>query len=159
MAAYTINTAGQGQATRHLEAIVASNAAADKTRVVKTPGWARYLSVYLFLTSQGGTTPTFDFTLFVPDFSTAAKFAAPTDDNPQNLATITQVTGTGAYQQVIDVGPGVTGIADDTTGAAGADARMSTNAVLPPWVGYTIDTNIADGDEDATLQVVFVFRP
>jgi hypothetical protein len=159
MAAYTINDTDARKHIRFLEAITATNAAADKTRAVKVPADARFLSVYLFITSQGGTTPTFDFSLIVPDFGTAAKLSAPTDDNPATLVSLTQVTGTGPYQQRIDIGPGVTGIADDTTGAAAGDAVESVNAILPPWLVYTIDTDVTTGDEDFSLNLVFVFRP
>lgn len=158
MAAYTINDNDSGRGVRFLESTTATNSAVAKTKVVKVPGWAKFLTAYLFVDSQGGTTPQLDLTLFVPDFGSAALMAAPSDANPANLISITQVTGVGPYQQVIDLGPGVTGIADDTTGAAAADAREAMNCVLPPWIGYALTTTATDGDEDATVRLVFHFR-
>lgn len=158
MAAYTINDTNNNKAFRLLETLTATNGAVSAVKAVKVPGWAKYLSAHVFITSQGGTTPQLDFALIIPSFDTVAKFAAPTDDNPITLASITQVTGTGPYHQVIFLGPGVTGIADDATGAATADAFMATNCVLPPWLAYDLHTTAGDADEDVAVNLVFNFR-
>jgi hypothetical protein len=160
MADYTINENNKGAAVRYLESIDYTNEGTDVSKALKVPGWAKYLSFYLYY-DAAGTTPTLDFTLWVPDFSTEAKFKAPTDDNEAKLADfagITQITGAAAYLQTIDIGPGVTGIADDATGAAAADARMAINTILPPWLVYKLDFDIADTDEDYLLQLVAQFR-
>jgi hypothetical protein len=160
MATYTINENDKGEAVRYLEAIAYVNTQTDVSKAVKVPGWAKYLSLYLFIEALAGTTPTVDFSLWVPDISTEAKFKAPTDDNEAKLADfagITQVTGAGPYLQTIDIGPGVTGIADDATGGAAADARMAINTILPPWLVYKLEFG-ADADEDYDLQLVAQFR-
>ena len=159
MAAYTIHDdSDDRRAIKFLESLTATNEALSAVKAVRTPHWARYASWSLFVTSQGGTTPTLDLDLIVPDFSTRAKLAAPTDDNPYTLASITQVTGTGTYHQTIDLGPGVSGIADDVTGSANADARMMTNCILPPWIVYNLRTDDGDGDEDAACLLVVQYR-
>jgi hypothetical protein len=160
MAAYTINENDKGEAVRYLEAIAYTNEGTDVSKAVKVPGWAKYLSLYLYIDS-GGTSPTVDLSLWVPDFSTDALFKAPSDDIEAKLADfagITQITGTDPYLQTIDIGPGITGIADDATGAASADARMAINTILPPWLVYKLAFDIADTDEDYALQLVAQFR-
>lgn len=164
MAVITRNETDGRKAVRFLESRTITNLTPsenNRRRAVKVPEFAKYASFYLFITSQGGTSPTLDMGIEVPDFSTAEKLHAPTDDNLANLADfagITQVTGAGPYLQTIDIGPGVTGIADDATGAAAADARMAINTVLPPWLVYRTSLDGTTGDEDYTFQLVLQFR-
>jgi hypothetical protein len=163
MAAITINTTDANRMTRFLESQVITNQSGvvTRTRAVKVPGQARSVSFYLYIDSQTGTTPTLDFKLLVPDFGSGALFFAPDDVNVALLADfagITQVTGAGPYCQTIDVGPDVTGIADDVTGAAAADARMAVNTLLPPWLVYQVITDGTTTDEDYTYRLVAHFR-
>jgi hypothetical protein len=161
MAAVEINSSDDRKRLRFLESIAYTNTQTDVQKAIKVPGDVRFATFFLYHESAGGTTPSVTTTILIPDFSTVAKFSAPTDDNMALLADFagtTAVTGTGAYLQTIDIGPGVTGIADDATGAAAADARMAVNALLPPWLVYKLDFG-ADADEDYALKLLVQFRP
>src|SRR5512145_850453 len=128
MAAVTINTAAVDvNGIQMLEDVSVTDGAGmggdAKTRAVRVPTWATKLLLWIFYNSAAGTTPSFAFTMGVPDFSTAARLLAPTDDT--DIATlgnaawngITALTGAGPYQVVVEVGPDVT---DDDTGSASA---------------------------------------
>lgn len=164
MAAVTKNTTDAGRSTRFLEAVTITNQTAASTAVtkaVKVPASAKSMSLYLFVDAMGGTTPTLDFTLGMPDFGTEAKYAAPTDDT--DLASlgnaawngITQVTAAGPSVIDIHVGPDFT---DDDTGSATASCSYFVKAVLPPWITYTYTTTDAADDADYTFRLVAVFR-
>src|SRR3990167_1902963 len=136
MAAVTINSADVSlDGIQFLEDVTITNQTAASTAVTKAdrvPSWATDLVLTIFHDSQGGTTPTFDFVLGIPDWGSAARLLAPTDDD--DIATlgnaawdgITQITGTGAYQIVIEVGPAVT---TDDTGSATASCWYGVNSV------------------------------
>lgn len=163
MAAIIVNTADAGRAVRFLEAYTVVNQAGTvaKVRAVKVPGWAESMSFYLYIDSQTGTTPSTSFDVNIPDFGSATLFAAPDDANIAKLAdvaSITAVTGAGPYLQTVDIGPGMTGIADDVTGGAAADARMAINAALPPWLAYTLTTLSPSNDADYIIRVIAHFR-
>lgn len=163
MTAYTLNATDSSKSVRFLETISVTDAAASGTviKAIKIPDRFQFLSLYIYVDAQGGTTPTLDLELDVPDFGSASKMAAPDDGNIAKLADfagITQVTGVGPYLQTIDIGPGVTGIADDATGAASADARMAVNTVLPPWLVYKFSYDGTTHDEDYTIRLVAAFR-
>jgi len=56
---------------------------------------------------------------------------------------------------VVDIGPGVTGIADDVTGGAAADSYASINCILPEILGLHV---ISVGDNN-TYDLAVIFRP
>lgn len=159
MAAITENTNQQGKAVRYLFDVSITNQTPTATtrNFVRTPPWAKYATLYLFHTSQAGTTPLLDILVEVPDFSTAALLTAPDNGNVGTLGNFapTQITGTGAFQQQVHMGPGVI---DDNTGSATADASYGINCVLPPVIsfGYTVDGTT--GDEDYAFLVVVHYR-
>lgn len=163
MAAVTINTASiSTDGLQFLEDVTITDQTAASTAVtkaVRVPPWATDLILTLFHDSQGGTTPTFDFVLGIPDWGSTAKLSAPTDET--DIATlggwdgITQVTGTGAYQIVIQVGPDVT--ADDT-GSANASCDYGVKSILPPWITYTYTTTDAADDADYAFRLVAQWR-
>jgi len=160
MAAVTLNEATVSlDGIQFLEDVTITNQTAASTAVtkaVRAPYWATKLLLYIFHDSQGGTTPKFDFVLGTPDWGSTTLLAAPTDAT--DVATlgnatwngITQVTGTGAYQIVIEVGPDVT---DDDTGSASASCYYGVKAELPPWITYTYTTTDDADDADYRFRI------
>jgi len=154
MAAITMNTAAIRNGVQFLEAVTITNQTANSTAVTKgvsVPAWATKVIFTIFFDSAGGTSPLFDFVLGVPDWGSLTLLASPTDAT--DVATlgngawngITQVTGTGAYQIVVEVGPDVT---DDDTGSATASCYYGVKAELPPVITYTYTTDGTTDDED-----------
>jgi hypothetical protein len=153
VAAITMNTAEIRNGVQFLEDVTITNQTAASTAVTKgvsVPAWANKVLFHIFHDSQGGTTPKFDFVLGVPDWGSTTLIASPTDaTDVASLGNagwngITQVTGTGAYQIVVEVGPDVT---DDDTGSATASCWYGVKAELPPVITYTYTT--ADSNDDA----------
>ena len=147
-----MNTAEIRNGVQFLEDVTITNQTANSTAVTKgvsVPPWATKVLFHIFFDSAAGTTPLFDFVLGVPDWGSRTLLAAPTDAT--DIATlgnaawngITQVTGTGPYQIVVEVGPDVT---DDDTGSATASCYYGIKCELPPVITYTYTT--ADGGDD-----------
>lgn len=142
-----------------LESVAITNKASTSgtTKALSVPAWARKVIFTIFYDSAGGTSPLFDFKLGVPDWGSTTLLASPTDDT--DIATlgnagwdgITQITGTGAYQIVVEVGPDV---ADDDTGSATASCWYGVKAELPPVITYTYTTDGTSADEDYTFRIV-----
>lgn len=160
-----MNTADARKAIRFLEDVTISNQVAASTAVtkgVRVPPWASHMSIYIFFDSSGGTTPKFDFVLGTPDFGSAALLAAPSDETDNAAAFgnaawngITQVTGNGPYQILINCGPDVT---DDDTGSASASCEYGVKTTLPPVFTYTYTTQDAADDADYRFRIVVVFK-
>jgi hypothetical protein len=116
---------------------------------------ARYASIYLSLTDVGAsTTPILTPSLLVADP------AALVDTNLINLGEHAAFTGiTAAAQYIIDIGPGITGIANDVTNSATADSYISLNVVLPSILGIKILNDRTTGDEVYTYNLSISVRP
>jgi len=119
------------------------------------PAWANYAWVMVNVIATAGTTP-----LLTPLFSVPDPIALD-DTRVIKLAEHTGFTdndGTAA-QYVYELGPGVTGIADDVTQAAGADSYVSLNVILPPILGVRITLDRTTGNETYTYNLAVYFRP
>lgn len=161
MAAITYNTDRQSDRFRLLESRTLTNLSATDTRrfAIRVPSGARSALFALFIDAMGGTTPTLDFTLSVPDL---------TDLNSLDDAPLADLGGWNGITQktaaasptltTVAVGEGVTGIADDDTGSATATDHYSVNTVLPPVIVYTVACSGADTDEDYTYRLAVYFR-
>jgi hypothetical protein len=168
MAAITMNTAAIGvtppyRGVQFLEDVTVTNGVGMggtgdvMTKGLYVPDWATKVIFYIFHDSQAGTSPLMDFGLGVPDFGDATALGAPTDAT--DVATlgnaawngITQLTGTGAYQVVIEVGPDVT---DDDTGSASASCYYGVKCELPPVITYTITLDSTTNDEDYRFRIL-----
>ena len=160
-----MNTAEIRNGIQFLEDITITNQTANSTAVkkgVSVPAWATKLTLTIFLDSTGGTSPLFDFVLGVPDWGSTTLIAAPTDATDQAATLgngawngITQVTGAGPYQIVVEVGPDVT---DDDTGSASATCYYGVKCELPPVITYTYTTDGTTDDEDYTFRIVATWR-
>ena len=64
-----------------------------------------------------------------------------------------------AAQYVFQLGPGVTGIADDSTISATADSYASFNVVLPPIIGIILTLDRTTGNETYTYNLAAYFKP
>ena len=163
MAAITMNEARiTDDNLQYLESVTVTNGSGmggdSKVRGVRVPYWATKVLFYIFYDSAAGTTPLFDFTLGVPDFGTANTITDGTDASSVGNAAwngITQVTGAGPYQIVVEVGPDVT---DDDTGSASASCWYSVKAELPPYLTYTLTIDTTTNDEDYAFRLVAVWK-
>jgi hypothetical protein len=163
MAAITMNTAAIQVAPPYrnlqfLESVTVTNGSGmggdSITKGLYVPEWATKVLFYIFYDSAAGTSPLFDFTLGVPDWGTVGSVTDGTDVSTLGNDAwngITQVTGTGAYQIVVEVGPDV---ATDDTGAAAASCWYKVNAELPPVITYTATIDTTTNDEDYAFRIV-----
>lgn len=164
MAAITMNTAEIRNGIQFLEDVTITNQTANSTTVTKglsVPAWATKVVFTIFYDSSGGTTPLFDFVLGTPDWGSLTLLASPTDAT--DVATlgnaawngITQVTGNGPYQIVVEVGPDVT---DDDTGSATASCYYGVKCELPPVITYSYTTDGTTDDEDYAFRIAAMWR-
>lgn len=155
-AAGQLATGGQLQASQLLESVAISNQTAASTAVAKyftVPSWARYMVFQVDITVIGGTTPSLDVVLQGVNPWTLETAHVDT------LFTFTQVTAVTTYSALrVFVGPGVTGIADDTTLSATASAVGTLNQILLPVYVYQYTTTDAADDADYTFTVSAHFR-
>lgn len=159
MAAITMNTAQVNHRNlQYLEDVTVTDGVGmggdTKTRGLAVPTWATKVIFYIFYDSSAGTSPLFDFVLGVPDFGDDGSLTDGTDIATLGNAAwdgITRVTGNGAYQIVVEVGPDVT---DDDTGSATASCWYKVNAELPPFITYTVTIDTTSDDEDYAFRIV-----
>ena len=167
MAAITMSTAAIGadapyKGVQFLENVTVTNGTGmggdTLTKGLYVPDWATKLVLYIFYDSATGTSPLFDFVLGVPDFGTEDTVSDGTDVATLGNAAwngITQVTGAGPYQIVVECGPDVT---DDDTGSATASCWYGVKAELPPVITYTITIDTGTNDEDYAFRIVAVWK-
>ena len=150
MAAITATTVPGGF---HVIRQASAQATTGQTDWLRLPQWAKYASVFLNLTANAGTTP-----LTTPSFLVADPVSQD-DSHVINLgehAAFTAISTAGQY--VFQLGPGVTGIADDVTNAAAADSYASLNVVLPLFLGVRILNDRTTGDETYTYNLSIQLR-
>ena len=115
---------------------------------LKVPLWARYATIWFVQETDGGSVQLALHT--VPPLDR--------DDDHEMLfaekAAFTAITAADVTHQ-IDIGPGVTGIADEVTVSATADSYASINAVLPDILGLWVIAVGANNGYDLDV----VFRP
>lgn len=122
-----------------------TTSSATLVRYLLVPAWAQYALV-MFTPTTIGTSATLAFTAVDPvalDDSYVVRLA-----EHGNLTAITAANTTLAVQ----IGPGVTGIADDVTNSASADSYVSLNAVLPAILGVSVANS---GSNTYYLSVLF----
>lgn len=120
--------------------------AGTETEYFLVPDWAHYMLLYLNVTAATGA---IDLTLLEVDpVALDTSYVVPLAD----WNGITQITG--AAQVTIQVGPGITGIADDDTGGATGDSVYKINSILPPVLGVSVVRGVGGGDT-YTLSAVF----
>lgn len=161
MAVVAFNDADANRPFRRLENVAITNATAATVviaKAIKVPTWAKYATFILNADagSIAGTTPTLDFKLEgIDPYGLDSTYVYPIG----GWDGVTQITAATARSlHVVDVGPGVTGIADDDTGSATATDRYAVNAPLPFVILYTITVNGADDDEDYAFTLSVQFR-
>jgi hypothetical protein len=124
--------------------VSARSSATTVTDWILVPQWARYAFVFLQPTTIG-TSITMSFLAVDP--------VSLDDDNVINVGehgALTAITGTASW--AFQIGPGATGIADDSTISATADSYASLNAILPPILGVR---QVNSGTNVYNLSVVF----
>lgn len=132
---------------------VSAQATTGQTDWIDVPSWAKYAQVIFSLSAVAGNTPISTLSLLV------AEPIARDDSRVIALAEHTGLTGlTAAADLVVDIGPGVTGIANDVTNSASADSYVTLNAVLPAVLGVKIVNDRTTGDETYTYNLSVTFR-
>lgn len=130
-----------------------AQATTGQTDWLKLPLKAKFAQVFLNITANAGTTPT-----TTPSFLVADPVAL-NDSYVINLAEHSALTAiTTAGQYVFDIGPGVTGIANDVTNAAAADSYVTLNAILPAILGIKILNDRTTGDETYTYNLSLLLK-
>ena len=126
-----------------------AQATTGQTDYVAVPAWAKYLYIYLNVSAVAGTTPLTDFKL-----SAVNPVTLDDGDNLDYLGWngITQIAGTTAGDIQVQIGPGITGIADDDTGPF-----YSLNGVLPGILGFVVTLDRATVDETYTYSLAYKF--
>lgn len=125
-----------------------------QTDWVQVPPWATYAKVDFNLTSVGAsTTPVADLTINGSDPATLD------DSTLYKLRGHTAFTPiTAAAHLVVDIGPGVTGIADEVTTAATGYSDAAINTILPALLGLKLVFDRTTGDEVYTYKLSVLFR-
>ena len=145
MAAITATAARIGHNTIRS---ASAQATVGQTDWVFVPKNAKYATVFLNVTATAGSTPQ-----LTPSFL-AADPVALDDGSVVNIGEHAAFTAiTGAAQYVFELGPGVTGIANDVTNAAAADSYVALNVVLPTLMGFKLLNDRADGNETYTYNL------
>lgn len=127
-----------------------------QTDWVTIPAWAKFAKVVFTLSAAAGTTPVTDLSLlemdpFVMD-DTFVAFPGGTTITAQST------TATSGLMQVVDLGPGVTGIADDLVlGATGVN-RAAINCPLPAILGMKLVFDRTTGNETYTYTLTLALR-
>lgn len=164
MAAIPFVTAEENRMFRRLETVTHTNLVPGTSlavsRAVSVPTKANYAKWFLYVNTMTGTSPLIDFVLRIPDLGTTG--VAPDDGTLFGIAGwdgITQLTAAASpFLTTIDIGPGVTGIADDDTGSATASSAYHLNAILPPVLVYTYTLDATTNDEDYAFRIAVQFR-
>ncbi len=134
---------------------VTAQATTGQTDWVFIPQGYRYAYIDYNLTSVGAsTTPTSLLSIQVPDLSTMDDTTGVV--NLMNYTAFT--TMTAAARLFVQIGPGVTGIADDVTTSATGNSNASINAVLPPVLGIKVLNDRGSGDEVYTYSLTLTLR-
>jgi hypothetical protein len=136
---------------RNVTAQIGNSVAGAQIDWVDIPSWVRGMTIYLNLSALAGTTRTLDFKLVEAD-PVARSDSAPAPINYADWDGITQLTATGFV--VVEVGPGLTGIADDDT----ASYYKLNAQVGGKLLGFRIATDRTDGDETYTYTLAVVFH-
>jgi hypothetical protein len=131
-----------------------AQATTGQTDWIDVPLGARYAQVVFNLTDVGASTsPTFLPSVFMADP------VSRNDTYKIKLGEHAALTAfTAANMLVMNIGPGVTGIADDVTNSATAVSIVSINTVLPWLMGFTVLNDRGNADEVYSYTVSVVFR-
>ena len=121
---------------------VLTQATTGQTDWLDLPSTARSAQIVLNLTAVAGTTPT-----VTPSFQIADPVAL-TDTSVINFAehaALTAISTANLY--VFDLGPGITGIANDVTNSATVASAVQLNGILPELLGVKILNFRGSSDE------------
>jgi len=149
MAAITFRTLDEG---RYYKRIGAAQADTGQTDWFRTPRDADYCFVFLNITATAGSSP-----ILTPSFLAADPISQDDGHTVLLHAALTANDGTAA-QYIYQLGPGVTGIADDVTQAANADSAVSINTVLPPVLGVQLVLDRTSANETYTYNLSVWFN-
>lgn len=131
-----------------------AQATTGQTDWIDTPLGAKYAKIWFNLTDVGvSTTPTFLPSVFMADP------VSRNDTYKVKIAEHAALTAfTAANLLVMNIGPGITGIADDVTNSATAVSVVNLNAIIPWLMGFTVLNDRTTGDEVYTYTISVIFR-
>ena len=115
--------------------------------IIAVPQWAKYAQVIFNLTAITGTSTALSLQAYDPvsmdslEFMALSEMTAPTAQTAQSML-------------IIDIGPGITGIADDVTNSGTADSYIKVNAIVPRVFGLLL-THTVLTSRTYTLSVCF----
>jgi hypothetical protein len=122
--------------------------AAARTDWFWTPTWAQYAMIWIDLTVISANSLT--TTIFTANPITLTSTGSGTLKAMEHAAL---TAATSANTIIVQMGPGVTGIADDTTVSATVVSYASLNGVLPPLLG--IKTDPGGGNSTYTVDIFY----
>lgn len=156
MAAITLTVPTLDAASRRVYTVRSGTAQADTGQVdwIRTPQGCVAVVVDFNMTASAGTTPVTDLRVLSTD-------PVSMDDTylyDVGGTTLTAQSSTGAtVHQVVEIGPGITGIADDLVLGATGFSRAAINAAVPAVLGLKLvfDRTSANETYTYTLSVTF----
>ncbi len=123
---------------------VTAQASVGQTDWYRVPQWARYMRVIWNLTAVAGNTPIQTPTLL----AAFGPYDAMTDAPILQLGGTIMTSGfTAAGTAAVDVGPGVSGIANDVALGTTGVTYGSINTILPYVIGFATLNDRTSGDE------------
>lgn len=136
----------------HFKRSATAQANTGQTDYVAVPQWARFAKIVFNLTAVAGNTPTAVLSIQETD-----PIALDSTYNANLKGYTAFTTITAAAQLVVDVGPGVTGIADDVTTAATGTSHATINGLLPNVLALSLVLDRTTGDETYTYNLTVTF--
>ena len=127
-----------------------AQATTGQTDYVAMPKWAKYMNIWLNVSAVAGTTPLTDLKLVS---SNPVTMDDGDDLDYLGWNGITQIAGTTAGDIQVQIGPGITGIADDDTGP-----WYSLNGALPSVIGFVVTLDRTTGDETYTYSLAYKLK-
>lgn len=153
MAAITLTTPTRLVNDAWLVRTATAQATTGQTDWFHTPRGAVWARIWFNLTAVAGNTPIFLPTILMGD-------PGKKDDTySMKLGQHAAFTAmTAACMLICDIGPGVSGIADDATNNATANSTVNINTSLPKLMGLTILNDRTSGDETYTYTITIEYR-
>ncbi len=134
---------------------VTAQATTGQEDFIQVPPGATYLYVDFNMTAMAGTSPSTTVNVRHGNLVTRDDTTGMVGYH-QAFAPSTALTG--AARLLFNIGPGVTGITNDSTNAATGTSQLVVNALLLPWIGFRVVNSRTNANETYTYTVAVAFR-